>query len=458
MNDSRQPGTFDRSDFFRTAVDGQFRWVASADYTVNVAHDTVDEPSESFTVRLAFAGSRQPHLTLGDSTATVTTTDDVASLADLLTTVFADSSTVEPGGQLTYNWSVNNSGPAASTNTVLMGTLDASMTFVSAQVASPATGQCGRSRPERSRVHSGRSNSAAPRAGRSSSRSTTTPRRIFTLPPSRERTRPTARRRTIATRSRRRWTRRRGRSQTCGQQQRGAHIDVTWNTPGDNGTPITSYELERKAGTNDFVPVAPHPLPGATSHRNEDVEEGTEYTYHLRAVNPDGEAEWSNEPSATVAVNEPPEFSSSSKTSFNYAENGTSALYTYRASDPEGDTITWSLSGDDSRDFSIDRNTGELTFSNAPDFENPADADRDNEYLVTVEAQDDGFNTGTLDVTVTVTDECTSAGEPPCAPGRPDVSSASDTSLRVTWSTPRTPSGTSHHRLRPAVPGVRYRR
>ena len=55
---------------------------------------------------------------------TVTTTDDVASLADLLTTAFADSSAVEPGGQLTYNWSVNNSGPAASTGTVLTGTVD----------------------------------------------------------------------------------------------------------------------------------------------------------------------------------------------------------------------------------------------------------------------------------------------------------------------------------------------
>ncbi len=45
--------TFDRNDFIRTTVDGQFRWVASADFTVNVEHDTVDEPLERFTVRLA---------------------------------------------------------------------------------------------------------------------------------------------------------------------------------------------------------------------------------------------------------------------------------------------------------------------------------------------------------------------------------------------------------------------
>ena len=396
-------GTFDRDDFFRRTVDGQFRWVASADFTVNVVHDTVDEPSESFTVRLAFAGSRQPHLILGDSTATVTTTDDVASLADLLTTVFANPSAVEPGGQLTYNWSVNNSGPAASTNTVLTGTLDASVTFVSAQVASPSTGQCGRSGRtvtctfgtlELGGTASGEivveveDDASADirftaitgadqldRTPADNSDPVTTaldaaPRQITDL------------RATAAS----------------------AHIDVTWSMPGDNGTPITSYELERKTGTNDFVPVAPHPLPGATSHRDEDVEEGTEYTYRLRAVNPDGEAEWSNEPSATVDVNEPPEFTSSSRsmTSFNYAENGTSALYTYKANDPEGGTITWSLSGDDSGDFSISE-TGVLSFADVPDYEFPADADQNNEYLVTVEARDDKSNVTRLDVTVNVT-------------------------------------------------------
>ena len=38
--------------------------------------------------------------------------------------------------------------------------------------------------------------------------------------------------------------------------------------------------------------------------------------------------------------------------------------------------------------------------------------------------------TATITVTVSVTDECRTAGEPPCAPGRPGVASASDTSLQ----------------------------
>ena len=52
-------------------------------------------------------------------------------------------------------------------------------------------------------------------------------------------------------------------------------------------------------------------------------------------------------------------------------------------------------------DFSIDASTGELTFNAAPDFETPMDADTDNRYQITVEAND-GINTATLPVTVTV--------------------------------------------------------
>ena len=103
-------------------------------------------------------------------------------------------------------------------------------------------------------------------------------------------------------------------------------------------------------------------------------------------------------------VNEAPEFTSNSKsrTSFTYTENSTHALYTYQAADPEGGTITWSVSGTDGGDFDIGE-SGALSFADVPDFENPVDANGDNEYLVTVEARDDGFNFARLEVTVNVT-------------------------------------------------------
>ena len=92
--------------------------------------------------------------------------------------------------------------------------------------------------------------------------------------------------------------------------------------------------------------------------------------------------------------------------SLTFAENTatTTVLHNYDARDPEGSTtmFTWSLGGTDSGDFEIS-DRGELTFKNVPDFEMAADADGDNGYLATVEARDEDFKTGTLDVTVTVT-------------------------------------------------------
>ena len=66
---------------------------------------------------------------------------------------------------------------------------------------------------------------------------------------------------------------------------------------------------------------------------------------------------------------------------------------TYRGIGAQASNANWSLSGPDMGKFTIDASTGELTFDAAPDFENPIDADTDNRYQITVEA-DDGTNTG----------------------------------------------------------------
>ena len=88
---------------------------------------------------------------------------------------------------------------------------------------------------------------------------------------------------------------------------------------------------------------------------------------------------------------------------FSYRENGTANLHTFRATDPERSSIEWSLSGADDDDFAISE-TGVLSFASPPNYESPADSDRDNVYEVTVVARDDASNRGTLAVTVTVTD------------------------------------------------------
>ena len=63
-----------------------------------------------------------------------------------------------------------------------------------------------------------------------------------------------------------------------------------------------------------------------------------------------------------------------------YRENGTSAVYTFRASDPQGGPITWTLEGDDRGDFTITGDSsgqGVLAFSTSPDYENPSDTGRE---------------------------------------------------------------------------------
>ena len=89
--------------------------------------------------------------------------------------------------------------------------------------------------------------------------------------------------------------------------------------------------------------------------------------------------------------------------SVEYAENGTDAVATYMVSGPDASMATWSLEGDDAGDFEIS-SSGELTFVSAPDYENPADADMDNTYMVMVSATDGTYTATPLDVVVTVTD------------------------------------------------------
>jgi len=84
------------------------------------------------------------------------------------------------------------------------------------------------------------------------------------------------------------------------------------------------------------------------------------------------------------------------------AENNSSVL-TVNATDADNNTLAYSINGGiDQARFSINANTGVLTFIAAPDFENPTDSDANNIYLVQVNAND-GVNAINQMITVTVT-------------------------------------------------------
>ncbi len=104
-----------------------------------------------------------------------------------------------------------------------------------------------------------------------------------------------------------------------------------------------------------------------------------------------------------TAVNDDPTITSAA--AVNAAENQT-AVTTVTATDVDGDIPTFSITGGaDAALFDIDPGSGDLTFKNAPDFENPTDSDTDNVYEVEVTAVDGGGGLDAQAISVTVTNE-----------------------------------------------------
>src|SRR5688500_951133 len=101
------------------------------------------------------------------------------------------------------------------------------------------------------------------------------------------------------------------------------------------------------------------------------------------------------------AGNSAPTFTSAA--AGNIAENAGGTIYTATATDANGDPVTFSISGGvDAAQFQI-TGGGALSFRTPPDFEVPADANRDNAYDVTL-AAGDGSASSTLALRITVTD------------------------------------------------------
>ena len=92
----------------------------------------------------------------------------------------------------------------------------------------------------------------------------------------------------------------------------------------------------------------------------------------------------------------------SGSSSVRYADDRRDAVATYTAIGPNAASARWSLEGADAGDFRISSG-GVLTFRTSPDFDNPADANSDNVYVVTVKARDSENNMAERQVTVTVT-------------------------------------------------------
>ena len=215
-------------------------------------------------------------------------------------------------------------------------------------------------------------------------------------------------------------------------------LNVSWAVPSNAGPPITDYDYRY------WVKSTPGVLNGELSETITELSAtitglaaDTEYEVQVRATNAEGTGPWSEPPgSGSTDANAAPSFDSAA--TFNAAENQT-AVGTVQASDSDaGDSVTGYAirPGADAAQFTIVTSTGVLTFEAAPNFEAAADADTNNDYVVVVRATSGtGAREKTADQTITVT-VTNVAGEAPGAPATPSVSSASGSSLNVSWTAP----------------------
>ena len=161
-----------------------------------------------------------------------------------------------------------------------------------------------------------------------------------------------------------------------------------------SGTDAALFTIDANTGEVRFMAAPDFEMPGDDDGDN---------VYDIIVTASDG-TNSANHNVAITVTNENdnvPAFTSPATASV--AENQASA-YMAVATDADGDSLRYSLSGTDAGLFTIDANTGEVRFRAAPDFEVPGDADRDNVHDITVTASD-GTNSTNHNVAITVTNE-----------------------------------------------------
>ena len=161
------------------------------------------------------------------------------------------------------------------------------------------------------------------------------------------------------------------------------------------GSDAAQFTIAPTSGALSFVsaPDFEHP-----------ADDNADNSYELEIIATDSVHSASLE--LTIAVSNSndtaPSFTSSTD-SVTFTEHSSAIVYTAAATDPEGDTPSYSIVGLDASNFSIDPVSGALSFTTPPDFEAPADQDSNNAYELNISASD-GVNSSTLALFVSVED------------------------------------------------------
>ena len=177
--------------------------------------------------------------------------------------------------------------------------------------------------------------------------------------------------------------------------------DITYRLSGADAASFTVDRTDDNTGAQIKV--------GANAMLDYEATKNT-YMVTLTATDPEGLNSSVDVTIKVTAVDEAPEIivgglAIAGATRVSHPEDGMTTVGSYTAAGPDAASARWTLEGDDRGDFMVQPSSGMsvmLKFASQPDYENPADADMDNMYMVTIMA-DDGTYTDTHDVTVTVT-------------------------------------------------------
>ncbi len=178
-------------------------------------------------------------------------------------------------------------------------------------------------------------------------------------------------------------------------------LHVRWNAPENSGTSITEYQVRYKPkAESKWTTLTPEGLSRNTLIH--ELERGAEYQISVRAQNNDGYGVWSESSSATTMFNRPPVFSNDDESATRAIAENTPAQQKIgnpvSASDDDGDSLTYTLSGADAAAFDIDSDTGQLLTKT------PLDYEAKQSYGVQVEATDAHGGTATIEVDISVID------------------------------------------------------
>jgi len=176
---------------------------------------------------------------------------------------------------------------------------------------------------------------------------------------------------------------------------------IATDADGDNliyslsgGSDQSKFSIDSESGVLSFIAAPDFEVLEDSDGNN---------SYEVEITASDGSNSVTHNVTVTVTNNDNeniPEFTSDNFISI--AENNTTTGYTAAATDTDGNTLTYNLAtGLDGSKFSIDTNSGVLTFIAAPDFDAPSDSDGNNTYIVDITVSD-GSNSALQRVTITV--------------------------------------------------------